>query len=478
MTSIVPGDYNGDGSMDILVTTTSIKKTPNNLTNVYVIWGNDDDGEPLIVDYNNDMIVDIFATNINNKRTFWSFENDHFKKSNNTKFPIELPSIRVPHANAFLDLNNDYYSDLVVTTDSHLEVWSNNNNKYLLSKNISWTDDGIDVSDNGHIGQSIYLDVQRKGKMDLIVPVCHDEMCRNCSIFVHDNRYYNLNINFTNEIDNEEWSFLSPSEFSDMIYNNMITLRAGDYNIDGYPDLLATLISKNTSKIKSFLLLNEECKNCDGFNRTFKIQWQMAFGEFNNDIVMAVFYDFYQDGILDIIMVNYNKTYDEYSLDTFINGGNYDATFIQVMVTSANLPGPSVSYTAEFLDDTKQTSVASQLSQSAHFSLNLPYIILGLGRTTNVVEELDIGISGRHRSWDRIIPNMQLVVTPQPLDQPNKWTIRQFIRINNTLKTIAIFLISLWFCLAAVIYLFWLNECKEDQIERKQNALKFHYDAL
>lgn len=32
MTSIVPGDYNGDGLMDILVTTTSNKKTLNKIT--------------------------------------------------------------------------------------------------------------------------------------------------------------------------------------------------------------------------------------------------------------------------------------------------------------------------------------------------------------------------------------------------------------------------------------------------------------
>ena len=35
---------------------------------------------------------------------------------------------------------------------------------------------------------------------------------------------------------------------------------------------------------------------------------------------------------------------------------------------------------------------AGQLSQSAHFSLQLPYTIFGLGLTPNFVDKLDVGI--------------------------------------------------------------------------------------
>jgi len=36
--------------------------------------------------------------------------------------------------------------------------------------------------------------------------------------------------------------------------------------------------------------------------------------------------------------------------------------------------------------------VAGQLSQSAHFALQLPYVMFGLGQTPNFVEEVAVGI--------------------------------------------------------------------------------------
>jgi len=35
---------------------------------------------------------------------------------------------------------------------------------------------------------------------------------------------------------------------------------------------------------------------------------------------------------------------------------------------------------------------AGQLSQSAHFALQLPYVMFGLGQTPNFVEEVAVGI--------------------------------------------------------------------------------------
>ena len=64
---------------------------------------------------------------------------------------------------------------------------------------------------------------------------------------------------------------------------------------------------------------------------------------------------------------------------------------------------------------------ATQLSQSAHMSLQLPYTVFGLGATPNFVEELSVGfllvdqgnnIKGISRKWQQIIPNSQLVINP------------------------------------------------------------------
>ena len=60
-------------------------------------------------------------------------------------------------------------------------------------------------------------------------------------------------------------------------------------------------------------------------------------------------------------------------------------------------------------------------------SLQLPYSIFGLGSTPNFVEELKVGllaptvnneIKGLIKEWHQIIPNSQLVINPNPRNQP------------------------------------------------------------
>jgi integrin alpha FG-GAP repeat containing protein 1 len=66
---------------------------------------------------------------------------------------------------------------------------------------------------------------------------------------------------------------------------------------------------------------------------------------------------------------------------------------------------------------------APQLSQSAYMALQMPYVIFGLGATPNFVEHLTVGIlaktpdeliKGYRKDWPQIIPNSQLVISPNP----------------------------------------------------------------
>lgn len=123
ITSVVPGDFDGDAFMDVLVTTiykgSEPKETLKKHTWVYILWGRADHlncsmhddavvkmlGQPLAIDYNQDMIVDLFGLDIDGTRMFWVF--------NNTRNPPEKikmgdsnhshnPEIKRPHANAFI----------------------------------------------------------------------------------------------------------------------------------------------------------------------------------------------------------------------------------------------------------------------------------------------------------------------------------------------------------------------------------------
>lgn len=127
ITSIVPGDFDGDALMDVLVTT--VKKARNDDDNfersisyVYVLWGGVREGssylncsieskpliemlgQPLAIDYNQDMIIDLFGQDTHKDRMFWIFDNSRGKpeaiKMHSNRNP--MAKLRIPHAHAFL----------------------------------------------------------------------------------------------------------------------------------------------------------------------------------------------------------------------------------------------------------------------------------------------------------------------------------------------------------------------------------------
>lgn len=85
-------------------------------------------------------------------------------------------------------------------------------------------------------------------------------------------------------------------------------------------------------------------------------------------------------------------------------------------------------------------------------------------------------MSGEYRTWDHIIPNMQLVVIPKPLHKPGKWKIRQFVRISDKLQLFAGILLSVCVGLLLIIFGLCWRERKEDKIEKVH--YHFHYDAM
>ncbi|XP_011500663.1 PREDICTED: T-cell immunomodulatory protein [Ceratosolen solmsi marchali] len=506
VTSVVPGDFDGDVFMDILITTMDSSE---GITNVYVLWGGNRQlnctdeskpllqmrGQPLAMDYNQDMIIDLFGADVNGTRTFWVFNSNrttptiHYMKESRNLDTLE--SIREPHANAFLDLNNDFYPDLVITTEKYFEIWYGKENGFEFNNKIpTHTFKGI-------IGQSLHLDVELLGKMDLVLPICVDTNCKTSLIMIYSNGWHDVQVNFKDN-SHVTWGFALDGG---QRYTDTITMRGGDFNMDGYPDLLATLRSSKTQQTRSFLLENVPCDyNCGVFNRTFQVRWN-ALNPFFNQSVMAVFYDFYQDGILDVILVLKDlKDSKIYKTAAFKNSLDYDANFVKVMVLTGrtnsmypispgslgrkkrtygtNLPGPSIAYKTTTQDGSPRSAIAAQLPQSAHFSLNLPFTTFGLGRTPNFIDSLTIGLSNRSREWPQIIPNSQMVVIPNPPTDPSRWKAQLFVTPSKLILLSAAALTGTCGLITAIIAALYWKERREDKIEKLQEAHRFHFDAM
>ncbi|XP_017762283.1 PREDICTED: T-cell immunomodulatory protein [Eufriesea mexicana] len=509
--SVVPGDFDGDVFMDVLVITYDEKTK---LSFGYILWGgngrlnctNEEDplimmkGQPLALDYNNDMIIDLFGLNEHSKRTFWVFDQSRNRPKSISidTLPEErpLPSISQPHSNAYLDLNNDFLADLVVTTNKSFEIWLGAKPGFHFDHEIWFPYDiSSDKNFNGVLGQSLYLDIELTGKMALLLPLCFDIACTNSTIMMHSDAWYNLQVNFRDG-DNVLWGFVIPDGHR---YTDTITLRGGDFNMDGYPDLLATLRSTSGKQIRSYLLENVACDSCVGYTRKFEIKWQ-ALNPFYNETTMAVFYDFYQDGILDVILVQMDKSINRYYTAAFKNSLDYDANFVKVMVLTGrnnsmypispgslgkkkrtygtNLPGPSIAYRTTTQDGSPRNAIAAQLPQSAHFSLNLPYTTFGLGRTPNFVDALTIGVGGKCREWPQIIPNSQMVMIPNPIDEPWRWKAQLFVTPSKLILLSAAALTGTCGLISFIIVALYWKERREDKIERLQEAHRFHFDAM
>lgn len=506
--SVVPGDFNGDAFMDVLVVTECSRKSPN--LDIHILWGgqvylncsfNEDKpllttvGEPLALDCNNDFIIDLFGVKAGESRGFWIFSKHSepkFSPVNVTlKSNINLSDIREPHANAFLDLNNDNVADLFVTSQNghsyQFEVWrSMDHNCRFSFEELIWPPKDTD----GKLGQSVFLDLELRGKLDHIVPYLDK---KNPKIYVYsEKKWHDVNVSFKDQ-QGQFWHFFDSEELP---FSKAVTLRGGDYNMDGYPDLLSTLTNGKISR--TFLLENSPCTACGNFSRTFKIQWD-SFSNNINDSVLGVFYDILQDGVVDVLIVT--RTRDKvYHAKAFKNNLDYDANFVKVMVLTGltnknataiegplrkkkqtfgtNLPGPRISYKTVDQEGKIRIGVSAQIPQSAHYSLYLPYIMFALGRTPNFLENITVGFASRYREWPQIIPNSQMVVIPHPIDNPARWTVQLFVTPSKVVYTCLAVLIGTCFFIFGIIVLLHLHEKKMDRLERRQEAYRFHFDAM
>lgn len=508
ITSVVPGDFDGDAFMDLMITTKS-KDDNDDLVNVHVNWGGSEylnctdekadplikmRGEPVALDYNKDMIIDLFGLNKKNKRTFWIFGKERKKPNkvamNSTDNETEL---MVPHAHAYLDLNDDFTGDLFLSTKNGFEIWHGLEQEgFNYSHNVA-----LPLGQEYIIGQTLFLDVELKGNINQILPICFDKNCRNSSLLVYANGHYNdLHVNLNDDVANKKWRFVVPD--NNQLYVNTITLRGGDFNLDGYPDLLVTLTQLDNSEPQTFFMENVPCDvACNSLSRTFKVRWR-AFEPFTNGTIVGAFYDFYQDGILDVIFVE--KTDKHYRPRAFRNTLDYDANFVKVIVLTGltnsrdptkltplgrkkrtygtNLPGPRIAYYTTTQDGDVQHGTSVQIPQSAYNSLQLPYTIFGLGRTPNFVDSLTVGLSNRTRSWTQLIPNSQMIVVPWPPEEPSRWKAQLFVTPSKLILMSVIALGGTCIVIMFIILVLYIKEKREDKLEKLQEAHRFHFDAM
>nr|CAG4640734.1 EOG090X03KG [Eulimnadia texana] len=500
--SLVPGDFDGDSAMDVLVVS---QKNYNKLNNpnidLYVAWGSLDAiecpveenpllsmlGEPLVIDYDSNMISDIFGLNVENQRTFWIFGTN---RTVHESFPMgsgSFTQLKIPHSHAFIDFDGDMASDILLTTEKGFEVWRYNTSGFELNRTIPLP------SNTAIFGQSLFVDFNSDGVIDLLLPVCFDYQCQNVSFQIfHQNEWLVVDTDFV-DTSNNLWYF--PAVDKNHLYFNTIAARSGDFNLDGFPDLLVTLVSKKTgSQPRAVLFENTFCEKCH-FRRKLVPNWD-ALNQYNSS-VLATFYDIQENGILDLLVIS-SDTQENYYVSAYKNSLDYDANFMKILVLTGrcylncthgkipygtNLPGPFIKYRTTNPNGETQVGCSGQLSQSAYTALHLPYSVFGLGHTPNFVEVLEVGLAFRdpakaQREWTQIIPNSQMVIIPNLSNQPRYWLNKLFVTPSRAIALSAAALAGVATVLAGVVAVLHCRERRADRKEKLEEAYKFHFDAM
>lgn len=523
--SAAPADFDGDGGMDLAMVT---RDKAGELA-VWVYWGTrgaldckaslqvilrldnvtlEVASEPLVLDYNRDFISDLLVVTKDGRRMVVIFN----PKGSEEPFTLEqlnshnhTEQLKKEHSSAFIDVSGDGSADLLLTTQAGLELYSGAAATGLaFHALVPWPELGAACTVDQCIGQAVFADFNLDGRLDLLLPVCGDPQCRNSTLVqVVLSRLWHQGEQVAWQgmtLDLGPYRFLPSDAASSPV--RLLAPRVGDVDLDGWPDLLVTMYNTSVgaaaATAETQLLLSVPCGElsaCRPYWRKFQVQPGYTRGTAH--AAAAAFFDLYEDGKLDIIMVDADATTVTAWTNTTLDS---DAYFIKVIVLSGvcyhnckdhstsyvpygtNSGGMTVSYTSQRAGPEQfasYSSVSAQMAQSAHFALQLPYTIFGLGLAPNFVDYMWVNTTAqRSHVWPQIIPNSQLYVIPYPPDRPDMWDAKLIIFTSKNIVITGLSMVGLCALVSCIIVGLHLRERRQDHQAKLQEAHRFHFDAM
>ncbi|RHZ82632.1 hypothetical protein Glove_106g45 [Diversispora epigaea] len=554
ITNVLPGDYNYDGYLDLLImgqegpTDQNAKNKPNYMR-VYMGYSNNTFNsnyytvpeatvqQPIPLDYYGTMKVDLLGHSFDNSSHISVWKNV-FNETNSTLFEVVPMSINTtdtttipnctladPHSNAFIDFNGDCLADLFLTCNDSssltYQIWTNTKGEFQFSR-------------SGDLpkgtGQISFADIDGDGAIDMLFPVCpadgstckihvayniqislcgsSDTNCRSSQdlCIADDNFYFNLTdsdsndayviLDLSSQLPEGEKILTLDTDFKGTL---PVPIRVGDYNLDGYPDLLVVTYSSSSSHVtllESYLCTISYCYQAavTAKRREFK---QVSDGASAlsdiSDAKSATFYDLDEDGTLDILVLK-SDSGSARKIQMIANNYFVDAFFLKALMLNgvAEKQGYGVSYSGASYKftvlDTSGESRANQIAQypqSAYHALITPYSLFGLGRTNNYIELFFAGSTrnqtSHYTTYSGVIPNSQLIIIPyQPpgVYDTSTWSLELYIHPGVWVPWVLLVLVISTIVMGIIIgILYWLEK-KEDRAQRRLYMHGLNFQAL
>jgi len=520
ITSVVPADFNSDSQMDILITKKPLGGDDSSNIQVEIYSGNKPNeqpfviltetlkDQPIVIDWNGDMIPDLFGELNNGSRAVWIFNNNgsYIVKMVKNGSQSDLPPLRSPQSSAFLDLDGDMTADLCVVSEedgrTNFEFWINKEGK------LTWTKSVPAPTELKFMGQASFVDLDGDHQVDIVLPGCLDEDCTQPAVFVwtwnkylgetSQGKWHHMHVNFKPSEDHSATFDKTSHPRTELALP--LALRMGDFNLDGLPDAIVVLKETKDGVTNSsvFLMMNEGCNGdqCDGFSRSLFIDYANRLHK--DKPLLATFFDFMENGALDILITEVTQD-NRIVVRAIKQDFSGDASFLKVLVTGGlcskdcpnghtpygvNQAGPTAKFEMVNSEGGDQMGVAFQLSQSAYFSLQLPFMLFGLGRTPNFVDQLEVAIpyptgeKPRLHKWTTLIPNSHVIVITNPPDDPSSWSHELYINPSRLVLLTGISLLGTCAFIAVIVGILQWRERIEDKKEKLQESQRFHFDAM
>lgn len=483
-----------------------------------------------------------------------------------------------PHSSAYVDIDGDCLPDLVLhcerpqSSSRFIQIWINNGRQgYVLARSY-------DLPEGS--GALSFADMDRDGTMDIIFPncdsvstssgigtgcniniaynqqvaICRDEAskyrsgdklelaCRGLGGLCQADEGFDFNFDPTSEyFTSIPVSSLLSTDAQLLLYppatpSIPFPLRPGDFDIDGFTDLLITIANSTAAGppggifgtarspgTQVRVLENVPCRKgvsgCDergrgrrGLRVGVGKGWE-ALDEIW-DVTGASWMDIGDDGSLDILVQRTGEQSGQ-RLSFVQNNFYHDAFFLKAQVLNGACDGDcqpvdggqkysglGVSYSGATYKftvlDTLGRRVAqqvAQLPQTSYHALGTPYSFIGLGRTNNYVERLFVGASGRppgHSTiLESLIPNSQVIINPPFFHLPDQieesppvkarskhWRSELFLHPGDWVPWVGAAVVGMVLVLGMVVVGLNEREKKEDEKERRRALHAINFQAL
>ncbi|KAL0239489.1 hypothetical protein GEMRC1_009597 [Eukaryota sp. GEM-RC1] len=554
-TTGIPTDFNRDGRLDLLLTS----RLPNSSyhSSLYVqdkdapiLTLHADDytipplaTQPLVISFNTSMRPSLIAQLDSGEPVFINNTGSSFDvlplSTIIPKLDEDFSLADLPHV--YTDMNGDCIADLVLFSEGQcLEEESATciQANIFVRTEFDFEPSRVVVLPR-YSGAPIISDGNRDGVPDFVIPIrypdghssirilynsqmplCQDlrldirtqKDCRPSNNLCLIDKDYQIGFDRKeSNLDHTHWINIDlPTDFK---FSSLLTLdnpsgdllAAGDYNSDGFSDLLLPL--KDDENLKYFTIIENVACNT---NRSLAecstpkdVHHQRSLGLASNDLSLltsqkpakrAGFFDFGNNGALDLLV---ELDGDKPSLVGLENSIDNSAFFLATLAGNGvchqwcasplpRLPNPkpfgvnAVGTTFKFrlLDFDSSIIVHGDtlFNQQSHNSLQLPFGYFGLGTIATYIDELFLGIpNGLYStrkdysiSWMTLMPNTLVYVFPVPASEPSHWQMLLYSVPSDNVLYVAYGIVTLLVVFSSCIGAFKLKEMKEDRLEKER----------